>query len=113
MFLNQASQGLQYGHRVSALFCCPKARELDGLNPGHGEADMNQKPILVNHVLEFTSQDYLDDPRYREYVKEFIKWDSLRGPVFVRVDGQKCVPVTTIARVDEIVDLLQNNNTTI
>jgi hypothetical protein len=28
------SQGLQEEHRVSALFCCPKAREPDGQTPG-------------------------------------------------------------------------------
>ena len=104
VFLVWASQGLQEEHRVSALFCCPKAREPDGQSPGHGEAKMSNNPTPT---INIDSDDYFTIPNYRESVDGFIKSDSKNGSVAISVDGSTSVQVTNIEQVDEIVRLLK------
>lgn len=85
------------------FFIARRLAKPDDQSLGHGEAKMIHKPIQVAHILKIDSDDYRDVPGYREYVKDFIKWDSLKGPVFVQVGDQQPVPVTTIDAVDKLV----------
>lgn len=54
--------------------------------------------------LNIDSNDYRDVPHYRDHVREFIDEEHGKGPVFVRVDGNKRVQVRTIEDVDKVVE---------
>ena len=57
----------------------------------------------MDYELKIDAHDYRGVEGYRNQVKEFLKLFSLKGKVFISVDGKESVQVTTLDAVDELV----------